>query len=80
MKATIRRNGLGLSIYISRKDVEEPVVAVENEDMWGGLVLLGKGLLLALPNFPLNTSLPLTIEARKRSIGAEAGGPNSTLR
>ncbi|WP_027681593.1 putative nitrogen fixation protein NifT [Rhizobium leguminosarum] len=67
MKATIRRNGVGLSIYISKKDVEEPVVAVENEDMWGGFVLVRNGWLLALPNLPLNTYLPLTVEARKQS-------------
>lgn len=67
MKATIRRSGVGLSIYISKKDVEEPVVAVENEDMWGGFVLVRNGGLLALPNLPLNTCLPLTVEARKQS-------------
>ncbi|EJC80740.1 putative nitrogen fixation protein FixT [Rhizobium leguminosarum bv. trifolii WSM2297] len=66
MKAMIRRNGVGLSIYISKKDVEEPVVAVENEDLWGGLVLVRNGWLLALPHLPLNACLPLTVEARKQ--------------
>ncbi|ACI58262.1 nitrogen fixation protein FixT (plasmid) [Rhizobium leguminosarum bv. trifolii WSM2304] len=67
MKAMIRRNGVGLSIYISKKDVEEAVVAVENEDMWGGVVLVRNGWLLDLPDLPLNTGLPLTVEAKKRS-------------
>ncbi|MGZ2505415.1 putative nitrogen fixation protein NifT [Rhizobium leguminosarum] len=67
MKAMIRRNGVGLSIYMSKKDVEEPVVAAENEDLWGGFVLLRNGWLLALPDLPQNTCLPLTVEAKKQS-------------
>ncbi|EJC75077.1 putative nitrogen fixation protein FixT [Rhizobium leguminosarum bv. trifolii WSM2012] len=66
MKAMIRRNGVGLSIYMSKKDVEEPVVAVENEDLWGGLVSVRNGWFLDLPNLPLNACLPLTVEARKQ--------------
>ncbi|AHG50071.1 protein fixU (plasmid) [Rhizobium leguminosarum bv. trifolii CB782] len=69
MKAMIRRTGVGLSIYMPKKDVEEPVVAVENEDFGGGFVLVRNGWLLALPNLPLNTCLPLTIEARKQPDG-----------
>jgi nitrogen fixation protein NifT len=70
MKAMIRRNGLGLSIYMPKKDVEEPVVAVENEDLWGGLVLVRNGWLLALPDLPQSTRLPITIEANKQSEDA----------
>ncbi|MGZ2386144.1 putative nitrogen fixation protein NifT [Rhizobium brockwellii] len=67
MKAMIRRSGVGLSIYMSKKDVEEPVVAVENEDLWGGFVLVRNGWLLALPDLPQSTRLPITIEAKKQS-------------
>ncbi|UIJ82254.1 putative nitrogen fixation protein NifT [Rhizobium leguminosarum] len=66
MKAMIRRSGIGLSIYISKKDVEEPVVAVEKEDLWGGVVLVRNGWLLALPDLPQSTRLPITVEARKQ--------------
>jgi nitrogen fixation protein NifT len=67
MKAMIRRNGVCLSIYMSKKDVEEPVVAVENHDLWGGFVLLRNGWLLSLPDLPRSTRLPITVEAKKRS-------------
>jgi nitrogen fixation protein NifT len=52
---------------MSKKDVEEPVVAVENHDLWGGFVLLRNGWLLALPDLPRSTRLPITVEAKKRS-------------
>ncbi|ACS59140.1 putative nitrogen fixation protein NifT [Rhizobium leguminosarum] len=66
MKAMIRRNGVGLSIYMSKKDVEEPVVAVENEDLWGGFILVRHGWLLALPDLPQGTRLPITVQAMKQ--------------
>ncbi|QIO56133.1 putative nitrogen fixation protein NifT (plasmid) [Rhizobium leguminosarum bv. trifolii] len=66
MKAMIRRNGVCLSIYMSKKDVEEPVVAVESHDLWGGFVLLRNGWLLALPDLAQSTRLPITVEARKQ--------------
>ncbi|WP_064682968.1 MULTISPECIES: putative nitrogen fixation protein NifT [Rhizobium] len=67
MKAMIRRSGAGLSIYMSKKDVEEPVVAVENEDFWGGFVLVRNGWLLALPELAQSTRLPITVEAKRQS-------------
>ncbi|CDM60478.1 nitrogen fixation protein NifT [Rhizobium tibeticum] len=65
MKVTVRRNGADLSVYIPKKDLEEPVISVENENLWGGFVLLRNGWRLALPELPQNTRLPVTVEARR---------------
>ncbi|MBZ0092435.1 MAG: putative nitrogen fixation protein NifT, partial [Sulfuricellaceae bacterium] len=41
MKIMIRRNGAGvLSAYVPKKDLEEPIVSMEKEEMWGGMVTL----------------------------------------
>lgn len=66
MKVMIRRNAAGaLSAYVPKKDLEEPIVAMENADLWGGMVTLGNGWRLALPPMAADTSLPITVEARK---------------
>jgi nitrogen fixation protein NifT len=66
MKVMIRRNQSGvLSAYIAKKDLEEPIVAVEKAEMWGGLVTLANGWQLELPAMAAATSLPITVEARK---------------
>ncbi|OWK25174.1 protein fixU [Rhizobium yanglingense] len=69
MKVTIRRTDVGLSVYIPKKDLEEPIISVENKNLWGGFVLLRNGWRLALPDLPQDTRLPVTVEARKVSIG-----------
>jgi len=41
--------------------------------MWGGLVTLANGWELQLPEMAAETSLPVTVEARRTSLGeAEA--------
>jgi len=66
MKVMIRRNQSGvLSAYIAKKDLEEPIVAVEKPEMWGGLVTLANGWQLELPQMDAGTTLPITVEARK---------------
>lgn len=66
MKVMIRRNEKGeLSAYVPKKDLEEPIVKLEKPDMWGGLVTLGNGWQLALPEMPADTRLPLTVEAKR---------------
>jgi nitrogen fixation protein NifT len=66
MKVMIRRNQSGvLSAYIAKKDLEEPIVAVERPEMWGGLITLANGWQLELPAMDRATVLPLTVEARK---------------
>jgi len=62
----IRRNSEGvLSAYIAKKDLEEPIVSVENEPMWGGRVTLANGWQLELPAMSPETTLPITVEARR---------------
>ena len=66
MKVMIRRNRTGiLSAYIAKKDLEEPIVAVEKTEMWGGLVTLANGWRLELPAMAASTALPITVEARR---------------
>jgi nitrogen fixation protein NifT len=66
MKVTIRRNQAGvLSAYVAKKDLEEPIVEMENPGIWGGLVTLANGWLLELPAMDAATTLPITVEARK---------------
>ena len=39
MKVMLRRNAAGvLSVYVPKKDLEEPIVAQERDDLWGGTV------------------------------------------
>jgi nitrogen fixation protein NifT len=66
MKVMIRRSHTGiLSAYIAKKDLEEPIVAIEKSEMWGGLVTLANGWRLELPALAAATTLPITVEARK---------------
>lgn len=66
MKVMIRRSMAGqLSAYIAKKDLEEPIVSMENPGMWGGVVTLGNGWNLALPAMSADTALPITVEARR---------------
>lgn len=66
MKVMIRRNSSGvLSAYVPKKDLEEPIVAMEKPDMWGGHVTLANGWQLALPVMDAATVLPVTIDARR---------------
>ena len=66
MKVMMRRNAAGvLSVDVPKKDLEEPVVAQEKPDLWGGTVTLANGWLLSLPEMAADTRLPITVEARK---------------
>jgi len=68
MKVMMRRNAAGvLSAYVPKKDLEEPVVAQEKADLWGGTITLANGWVLAMPEMAEGTSLPITVEARKLS-------------
>jgi nitrogen fixation protein NifT len=66
MKVMIRKNSAGeLSAYIAKKDLEEAIVNVEKPQMWGGLVTLANGWRLELPLMSPETTLPITVEARR---------------
>jgi nitrogen fixation protein NifT len=65
MKVMIRRTNAGLSAYAPKKDLEEPIVASEKESLWGGWVRLKNGWVLALPDMPVETRLPITVEAKR---------------
>ncbi|WP_298139727.1 putative nitrogen fixation protein NifT [Acidiferrobacter sp.] len=73
MKVMIRKNHEGvLSVYVAKKDLEEPIVAMELATMWGGSVTLANGWQLALPALAADTALPITVDVRR--IG-ETQGP-----
>ncbi|CAD5371941.1 Protein FixU homolog [Rubrivivax sp. A210] len=66
MKVMIRKTSTGrLSVYVPKKDLEEFVVAQQNEGLWGGTVTLGNGWVLELPAMAADTPLPITVEARR---------------
>jgi nitrogen fixation protein NifT len=62
----IRRAAGKLSAYVPAKDLEEPIVEVEKESLWGGWVKLRNGWVLELPALAADTRLPITVAARKR--------------
>ncbi len=65
MKIMIRRSETGLSAYVPKKDLEEPIVTMEKPEMWGGEITLANGWRLALPEMSADTRLPITVEARR---------------
>lgn len=66
MKVMIRKDAQGsLSAYVPKKDLEEPIVSMEQAGMWGGIVTLANGWRLELPEMAAETSLPITVEARR---------------
>jgi nitrogen fixation protein NifT len=70
VKVMIRKSTEGvMSVYVAKKDLEEPIVAMEREDLWGGVVTLANGWRLELPAMASDTRLPITVEARRLSEG-----------
>jgi len=68
MKVMIRKNAEGIfSVYVPKKDLEEPIVKSDRESIFGGTVTLANGMVLELPELPVGQSLPVTVEARKIS-------------
>lgn len=66
----IRRDPKGeLLLYVAKKDLEEPIVSMEGESLWGGVVTLANGWRFELPEMAPDTSLPITVEARRLGEG-----------
>jgi nitrogen fixation protein NifT len=65
MKIMIRNTPKGPSVYLPKKDLEEPIVEMEKEAMWGGVVKIKNGWAFELPDMPADTRLPITVNARK---------------
>lgn len=72
MKLMIRKTAAGLSAYVPKKDLEEPIIETESEALWGGFVLLKNGWKFILPDMPGDTRLPVTVNARKVSDDEDA--------
>lgn len=67
MKIMLRRGETGMSVYVPKKDLEEPVVEIEREGLWGGRITLANGWQFILPEMAADTRLPITVEARRLS-------------
>ncbi len=66
MKVMIRKAKDGVvSVYVAKKDLEEPIVAMERPAMWGGRVTLANGWQLELPALAAETALPITVDVRR---------------
>lgn len=66
MKVMIRKNAAGeLTAYVPKKDLEEAITECQKPEMWGGMVTLANGWHLELPEMPVDTRLPITVEARR---------------
>ena len=68
MKVMLRRNGGLLTAYVAKKDLESPVVEMQTPAMWGGWIRLSNGWVLALPEMAADTSLPISVEARRINL------------
>lgn len=64
MKVMIRRASSGLSVYVPKKDLEESVVELQHEHLWGGWIRLKNGWVLELPALEPDTRLPITVNAK----------------
>mgnify|MGYP003362036569 CR=1 FL=1 len=71
MKVMVRRDTRGLSIYVPKKDLEEPVIAQQHDALWGGWIRLKNGWVLELPQMDAEPRLPITVNARKLSEEGE---------
>lgn len=66
MKVMIRKLPTGsFSAYIPKKDLEEPIVQMDNETLWGGAVTLANGWRLEMPVMDDQATFPRTVEARR---------------
>ncbi|MCX8049186.1 MAG: putative nitrogen fixation protein NifT [Methylohalobius sp.] len=66
MKVMIRKNADGrLSVYVPKKDLEEPIVEQEKPELWGGRITLANGWQLVLPSLAPDTRLPITVQAQR---------------
>ncbi|CAI9084938.1 putative nitrogen fixation protein NifT [Candidatus Methylacidiphilum fumarolicum] len=66
MKIMLRKKEAGeITIYIAKKDLEEPIISSDKKELFGGVVTLANGMKFLLPEMPPDTKLPITLEARK---------------
>jgi nitrogen fixation protein NifT len=71
MKVMIRKKPEGYEAYVPKKDMEEMVVEMENDGLWGGWAKLANGWVFQMPEMAADTRLPITVEARKISSGED---------
>ena len=67
MKVMIRQSPKGLSAYVPKKDLEEAIVEVQHETLWGGWIKLKNGTVLELPSMDEPPRLPITVNAKVRA-------------
>ena len=68
----IRQNEGGeLTLYVAKKDLEEPIVAIEHDraDRWGGQLTLADGSGYYVEPMNERPDLPITVRAKRRGEG-----------
>lgn len=65
MKVTIRYVGDRMTVYIPKKDLEEKIVAVDPDHVFGGALELEGGMKLFVEPMDEVPRLPITVRARK---------------
>lgn len=65
MKVTLRKVADYYEIYVPKKDLEEKIVTMEGDSPWGGVVTISNGWKFQMPDMPVDTPLPITVDARK---------------
>ncbi len=71
MKVMIRKVEAGFEAYVPKKDMEEMIVEMEKDTLWGGWIKLANGWTFQLPENDPDTRMPITVEARKLSSGED---------
>jgi len=69
VKVIIRETPKGLEAYVAKKDLEEMIVETEKPGIWGGWIRLSNGWVFEMPEFAAPPSLPVTVDARRTSVG-----------
>lgn len=65
MKVMLRKHGEIMQAYVAKKDMEANIVEMEKPAMWGGWVKLSNDWVFELPDMPIDTKLPITVEAKR---------------
>lgn len=65
MKVMLYKNDNGYTVYVPKKDLEEPVVQHTPEGNFGGTFTLGNGWELYIEPMDAEPSFPVTLNAKK---------------
>jgi len=64
MKVTLNNKGGVYTVYVPKKDMEEPVVNIESESLWGGVYTMANGWVIEVPEEDEVPKLPKTMNVK----------------